>query len=978
MIGLRHLIGAFLRIGLLLVVSAFAHGQGAAYVDSSARATVVLNPSVSSYDLSRRIEFVEDRNHLLGINDFVQRNSMHFDWQVSYQTPNFGYTRSAYWFRVRLQNLSAVDDTLLIELPYSLLDAIDLYFADGNKVLKRFSTGDSDNFSSRPILHRHFVFPFIETKTNELDLYIRVATNGTLELPLILWRQDAFWEKEQPVLIIKGAYYGIIFIMVIYNLFIYVSVKESSYFYYVCYALSLVLFQLAIDGIAYQFFWPTASGWHGASFIIFTAFTLCFLCLFSNSFLKLQQRNRIASQILLLGSIVMLFAALSSLLLPYSIAIKLVVGLSLPISVSCFVIGLYMLLQGVTIARYFIVAWSAFLTGIVALALSKIGLLPINFITTNALQIGSALEVVLFSLALADRINSDKREKLTAKQDAIDNLRKFKSLYENAIEGIFQCTLEGDFVSVNPSMAKFMGYKSCDDFMRGIRGDKHRSFLDSNHYHEFRRAVLEQGQVLNYEAQGHRKDGTPFWCSLSAKLASDNLIEGFVVDVTDRKTSEEQLSFLARHDPLTGLVNRREFEIRLEKALLAARHEFISQGLLYMDLDQFKLVNDTCGHIAGDELLRQITIQLQQHMRSGDTLARLGGDEFGVLLENCSRVDMNRVAHKLRQVIQDFRFVWDSKIFTLGVSIGLVPIDDKSESVKRILSLADAACYAAKDAGRNRVHEYSPEDWELASKQREMQWASRITQALEENQLVLYRQKISGISSEVSPPPGAHYEILVRMLDGENEVFPGAFIPAAERYNLMPALDRWVLGTLFKWLAEDPEASSELGECAVNLSGLTLGDDDFPLFLRDLFIRYPIPPEKICFEITETVAVTNLTKTIAFIHEFKQLGCKFSLDDFGSGFSSYGYLKNLPVDYLKVDGTFVKDICIDPIDFAMVESINRIGHVMGKKTIAEFVETEDVLEKLKTLGVDYAQGFWIAKPERIDIHQQQPSLVSAK
>ncbi|MCG8669837.1 MAG: GGDEF domain-containing phosphodiesterase, partial [Pseudomonadales bacterium] len=311
----------------------------------------------------------------------------------------------------------------------------------------------------------------------------------------------------------------------------------------------------------------------------------------------------------------------------------------------------------------------------------------------------------------------------------------------------------------------------------------------------------------------------------------------------------------------------------------------------------------------------------------------------------------------------------------LGVSIGLVTISDETDSVKSLLSLADAACYAAKDAGRNRVHEYSPEDWELASKQREMQWASRITQALEENQLVLYRQEITlvdqganqGIEGASESSEGIHYEILVRLLDGGDEVYPGAFIPAAERYNLMPALDRWVLTHVFRWLNDDQELLANLSEVAINLSGLTLSDDDFPDFLTGLFEQYPISPDKVCFEITETVAVTNLTKTVSFIHAFKQLGCKFSLDDFGSGFSSYGYLKNLPVDYLKIDGAFVKDICDDPIDYAMVESINRIGHVMGKKTIAEFVEAQEILEKLKELGVDYAQGYWITRPQRIDI-----------
>ncbi len=945
-----------------LVLCAFS-----ALADNGAFAPVSLNPAIEKVDLASHLDYLEDRNRLLTLNDLLQQSPTGLNWQRSREIPNFGYTQSAYWFRISLDNLSRMDEPLLLEVSYPLLDSIRVFYVVKGRNLESYQTGDAYDFTGRPISHRNFVFPVPETSADEMEVYFRLESDGTVELPLVLWQETAFWEKEQPILIVKGAYYGIIMIMVIYNLFIYVSVREASYFYYVCYALFLVLFQLGIDGTAYQFLWPGSAAWHGVSFIIFSAFTLNFLCLFSNSFLKLQQRNLLASRAMLLGSIVMLICTAGALILPYRLAMQMVVALAIPISLGCFSVGIYMLVKGVTIARYFIFAWTAFLSGVIALALSKIGLLPINFFTNNALQIGSAIEVVLFSLALADRINTDKKEKLVAKQDAINNLKKFKSLYDNAIEGIFQCTLEGDFLSVNPSMARFMGYPSADEFLRRIGSGEHQVFLDMGQYHEFRRAVLERGQVLNYEAQGYRRDGAPFWCSLSAKLVNDDLIEGFVVDVTDRKTSEEQLTFLARHDPLTGLVNRREFEIRLERALITARRESVSHALLYMDLDQFKLVNDTCGHIAGDELLRQITIQLQDHMRSIDTLARLGGDEFGVLLENCSKEDATNVAHKLRQLIQDFRFAWDNKVFTLGVSVGLVSIDDKTESIKSLLSLADAACYAAKDAGRNRVHEYTPEDWELASKQREMQWASRITQALEENRLVLYKQEISRVAEgDENTEEGAHFEILVRMLDGEVEVYPGAFIPAAERYNLMPALDRWVLTKMFAWLDHEADRLDQLSECAINLSGLTLSDDDFPEFLRELFRSHPVPPEKVCFEITETVAMTNLTKTIEFINEFKQFGCKFSLDDFGSGFSSYGYLKNLPVDYLKIDGTFVKDICDDPIDYAMVESINRIGHVMGKRTIAEFVESEEILEKLRTLGVDYAQGYWIKRPERLE------------
>ena len=941
------------------------------------RHSVQVIPAIAQYKIGSHLQFIEDPHQTLTLDDFVGSYRQPMRWKSSEEeVPNFGYTRATYWFHFSLLGVNEGSKSWLLALSYSLLDQVTVYFVENESVIRSYETGDVYAFNSRPIEHRHFLFPVPNGNTESLDVYFRVQTDGTLELPLMLWEERIFWQQEQNVLLVKGVYFGIIFIMVIYNLFIYFSVRESSYLYYVCYAGFLILFQTGIDGVAFQFFWPGNPEFHGMGFVIFSAFTLTFLCLFSNSFLKLPKYNPRLSNLLLLGALSTTMAGVVAVFLPYAYAMRLVVALSLPICIGCFGVGLYTWIKGALTARYFIIAWSAFLIGILLISLSKLGWIPINFITTNALQIGSALEVVLFSLALADRINADKKDRLVAKQEAINSLKRFKSLYDNAIEGIFQCTLEGRFVSANPAMATFMGYETPKIFIDTAEDQGTQVFLDLEQYHEFRKAVLEHGQVLNYEAHGIKKDGGHFWCALSAKLVNQSLdgdagligddglkngslIEGFVVDITARKKSEEQLNFLARHDPLTGLVNRREFEIRLDRAVKSAHRDHVTHTMLYMDLDQFKLVNDTCGHIAGDELLRQVTLQIQTHMRGGDTLARLGGDEFGVLLENCVGENATKVANKLRTVIQEFRFSWENKIFTLGVSIGLVPIADDTESVKAVMSLADAACYAAKDAGRNRVHEYVPGDIDLALQQGEMQWASRITQALEEGGLILYKQTIAPIADSNE---GEHMEILVRLQSDDEIIAPGAFLPAAERYNLMPSVDRWVVNNVFMWLDDDDEQLANLSMCSINLSGLSIGDDEFSVFLAGIFDRYDVPPEKICFEITETIAITNLTKAIEFMNRFRALGCRFSLDDFGSGFSSYGYLKNLPVDYLKIDGCFVKDIVDDKIDYAMVESINRIGHVMGKKTIAEFVENAEILACLKTLGVDYAQGYGIARP----------------
>ncbi|MCC5617938.1 EAL domain-containing protein [Nostoc sp. CHAB 5836] len=430
-------------------------------------------------------------------------------------------------------------------------------------------------------------------------------------------------------------------------------------------------------------------------------------------------------------------------------------------------------------------------------------------------------------------------------------------------------------------------------------------------------------------------------------------------DVTQKRSLSRQITWQASHDSLTGLVNRREFEQCLDQAVNNVKTHNLQYALCYLDLDQFKIVNDTCGHAAGDELLRQITTLLQTKIRQSDMLARLGGDEFGVLLYQCSLQQAIRVAEVLRETIQDFRFVWQDNIFSIGVSIGLVEINADSENQVSLLSYADAACYAAKNKGRNRVHVFQPDDEELLQQRGEMQWVSRITQALAENRFCLYSQAIVAIAPTATEE--SHYEILLRLRDEEgNIIAPMAFIPAAERYNLMPTIDRWVIKTLFKsWSLAEHDGKTIY---ALNLSGTTINDDQFISFLREQFALYQVPPQSICFEIRETVAIANLTKASQFISELQRYGCRFALDDFGSGMSSFACLKTLPVDYLKIDAGFIKNIMENSVDDAMVEAIARIGRIIGVKTIAEFVENDDILERIKALGVHYAQGYGVAKP----------------
>ncbi|MGJ5634725.1 EAL domain-containing protein [Nostoc sp. CALU 1950] len=437
-------------------------------------------------------------------------------------------------------------------------------------------------------------------------------------------------------------------------------------------------------------------------------------------------------------------------------------------------------------------------------------------------------------------------------------------------------------------------------------------------------------------------------------------------DVTQNRLLSRQLSWQASHDALTGLVNRYEFEQQIQQALHLAKLDYQIHALCYLDLDHFKIVNDTCGHLAGDELLRQITILLQEKIRKTDTLARLGGDEFGVLLSQCLPEQALRVANDLLECVQEFRFVWQEQVFSIGVSIGLVGIDMNSESLAEIISTADAACYTAKNRGRNRVYFAQTDDQERLQQRGEMQWASRISQALENDWFCLYVQPIAAITSTAqNVDDGDYYEVLLRLQDEErNLVLPMTFIPAAERYDLMHLIDQWVIRTLFRnWTRVVGDKQSIY---AINLSGSSINDDRFFDFLYQQFTLYSISPHCICFEITETVAIANLSKARQFIQSLQRMGCRFALDDFGVGMSSFAYLKSLPVDYLKIDGSFIRNIVENPVDNAIVAAITHISSVMGIQTIAEFVENDAILERITALGIDYAQGYGIAAPRPLE------------
>ncbi|MGB0203664.1 MAG: EAL domain-containing protein [Neptuniibacter sp.] len=540
---------------------------------------------------------------------------------------------------------------------------------------------------------------------------------------------------------------------------------------------------------------------------------------------------------------------------------------------------------------------------------------------------------------------------ITEFQKNQEELAKFSLAVEQCASMVMITNPEGIITYVNPRFCEVTGYTK-EEFL----GQNPNLLSSGKHSDAFYTELWEKintGSEWRGQIQNKCKNGELYWAAIVISPISDE--EGNTThflctqeDITASHMLTEKLEYQASHCLLTGLVNRHKFELQLEQILEQAKQDQSEHAIVFADIDQFKQINDTCGHAAGDQLLRQISNIIQSCVRQNDLVSRLGGDEFAVLIRHCEKDKAGKVVEHIRQAVEDFTFLWENQSFKVTISIGWLTLDQYSPDSSVILSQADASCYIAKEQGRNRIHLHH-ESGVSESRKGEYQWITRIHEGLEKHRFELYAQKIKPLKQGLPP----HYEVLLRYIDEEGNIIPpGAFLPSAERYGISPKIDRWVVLQTCHLLTSDL-VDTDIS-LSVNLSGLSVNDPDFLSYIKDCLSEFSVPCERICFEITETATITNLAEAVNFIHEMKSFGCKFALDDFGSGLSSFGYLKTLPVDYVKIDGIFVKNMTEEPIDHAMVKSINEIGQLMGKLTVAEFVEDHKSEEQLSGLGVDYA------------------------
>ena len=554
-----------------------------------------------------------------------------------------------------------------------------------------------------------------------------------------------------------------------------------------------------------------------------------------------------------------------------------------------------------------------------------------------------------------------------AESELRDSEQRYRALYNSHPSMFFTLNAEGIIRSVNQFAAERLGY-TVEYLVGRPVTDLHRDGDATAIAERLTQCLRDPDSLPRWESCLETRGGEPVWVRETARAVSlpggDHEVLVVSEDISDVHKLAQELRYHASHDVLTGLRNRREFENHLREALSVAQTEQVEHALLFMDLDMFKVVNDACGHVAGDELLRQVSKLFQLNVRRSDLVARVGGDEFAVLMPYCSLEDALGVAEKLRLAVQEYRLVWGDRTFSVGVSIGIKRVDRSAGTIGELLSMADTACYMAKERGRNCIQVYSEDDQAVVHRGQEVHWIKRMQDALDTHRFQLLRQTIEPIRADTGKHR-VHFECLLRLVDDDSGyIAPASFLPAAERYGLSLRVDRYVISRVFEWMAQQPCETGFPLLCGINLSGLSL-NDEFLAFLRAELHRTGVAPQSVCLEITETAAVANFASAGHFIQELRGLGCCFALDDFGSGLSSFTYLKHLPVDFLKIDGSFIRSMLSDPVSLELVTAMNDIAHRLGMSTIAESVESQAVLTRLGEIGVDYAQGYFIGMPEPI-------------
>jgi diguanylate cyclase (GGDEF)-like protein/PAS domain S-box-containing protein len=920
----------------------------------------------SAINLNTHSEFHITKEDLL-LSDVQQLT----DWQ-SYKAFASIPPNSAMWMRFNIQNNSTRNHLLTLIAGSVFVDKVDAYLLDEQGRIVQSARLQSDENTTSYISRKGFKMNLISRAESTFTVYVRVQDDGHTLVPLELWQTEVYTEEAGVRLILLGAMTGGLALLATYFLLTYILRNAPARFWFCVFATAAMTTMLSAEGILSSLFMlPSMTAELTALALVVTLFAA--IKITRIVFEPMSDLWLRSHYLLLLAPLVGIF-----ILSDFYQLVGLMVFACIFFTSKIVAVLVYRKAVDLRSAAIYFSGW---------IALCMVGLIELIsfFNSTGHLSFTApypfafiCLGVMLIGVAIISREQSIQAKRSKSQGKQIADLQQYNDLFQHAAEGLYTAAPNGDLIHVNPAVCSLFGYNDSDDFI------KHNKNL-SSFFTDPREAELLLGElsiqqtVLGKEAKGKRGDGGEFWFSISCQLkkVSDNTLHfGSLFDITERRLHQINLQYLNTHDQLTGLFNRRYFLQLMNERIAKFDEEPEKFALIFLDVDQFKVINDTCGHSAGDIFIKELSHVLFDVVSDKYPFARLSADQFGLLVNFENSNELRKLASKLLEQVRGFDFKWDRHLFTQSVSIGIAPYDETIPSAEELLSFADTACLIAKESGRDKIHIYSPDMSMHSSYKRDLFWVNEVKSALKENKLELFYQHYRALNKA---DKHEYYEILVRLRTQDNDlVAPEFFMPSAEKANISHKIDKMVVETYFKWLSDNKHFIDSLGKANINLSGISLSDDDFKYFLLHAFEKYHIPHNKICFEITETMAIIKMKDAIEFMQEFKKLGCTFALDDFGSGFSSYSYLKHLPVDFVKIDGNFIRDILNDPIDLAMVTSIRDVAEAMKIKTVAEFVETPEIMVQIGKLGVDFAQGYCIAKPEPLATYENYSELDNNK
>jgi diguanylate cyclase (GGDEF)-like protein/PAS domain S-box-containing protein len=910
---------------------------------------------LSSEQLRQPVEIpasrlLEDPSGKLTVDDVLPR--IELQGQLVLGTPYMGYSASAWWVAFQVEVPSTERIKLIIDRPS--LDDIEVWVSENGRLLTPLYSGDHRDFLQRGEPSPHIMLSLPRLAVGPHSVLVRVQSGSSISLPLLLVGAEQSRTLLAQHWLQSGLLLGALLVLTVFFLIRFSTLREPQLLWFCLTLISVALYNASLHGVigllGPQWIWLE----NQLSNLSNPGLLIC-----SSLFLASALRVRLGRLRLLRSGLFVLILLVSAWTIGSYGNYRAYQALNVLILLT----GVFqLLLLGLAVRQRrpyaigYLLCWSGVILLMLLVPLSRSGLIPLLPGSNYLHAFLPVISVLLFGGLLDKQLEQVRRALLQSKAQARGNLQQYQTLFSRSGEGIFRCARSGELIEANPSFTKLLGLEQT------VAGLSMQQLLGAEQWAERGAALHHEKPASSQECQMLGLNGQRHWVYLSLHLRpSQDCIEGIVVDLSERRALEERLHYLAAHDSLTGLLNRRELERLLRESIKSQGPQRFSH-LLSMDLDQFKQVNDLCGHSAGDQLLRQLSSCLLHHLPAQAELARIGGDEFAVLLRAASNTTAQSHAETLRNCVEQFVFSWQGRPFRVQVSIGLLELDSTVSDWETALNWADSASQLAKHLGRNRVQQFNPDDGVLLEHQRQLQWITRLREAIELGHFELFYQPVMALQGNSD---GLRYEVLLRYRDPQSAelVSPEQFLGAAERYGLLRAIDCWVVTQLLQWLADNPRHVQQLAQVNVNLTASSLLNAHFHELLHSELLRHNLPAHKICIEVTEMVALGELGVSAQWIKQIRSLGLKVALDDFGSGFASYAYLRHLPLDILKIDGSFIRGIAADPINQAMVGSMQQIASQLGLSTVAEFVETQATLDCVRKLGLDYAQGYYIGHPQ---------------